>query len=66
MLGWFSSDIHGLTDSTQLKARIIFQDDGFRPFIELEPTDHPLAVCQREGIDPKRAAEIHEYYEHPA
>ena len=29
-----------------------------RPFIELEPNEHPLAVGQRSGIPLERAAEI--------
>lgn len=29
-----------------------------RPLVELEPTEHPLAVDQREGITPDRAREI--------
>ena len=31
---------------------------GTRPYIELEPTDHPLAVAQREGISVERVAEL--------
>lgn len=27
-----------------------FRGKGLRPTIELEPTDHPFAVDQREGI----------------
>jgi len=33
-----------------LKTRAHFRGSGKRPSIELEPTDHPLAVNQREGI----------------
>ena len=41
------------------------RDDGVRPYIELEPTDHPLAVEQRSnGITVDRVAEILAYYEH--
>ncbi|TCI65203.1 hypothetical protein EVJ21_00995 [Exiguobacterium sp. SH0S2] len=29
-----------------------------RPFIELEPTDHPLAAEQREGITRERIEEL--------
>jgi hypothetical protein len=35
-----------------------------RPRIELEPTDHPLAVEQREGISAARLAEIYSYFAH--
>jgi hypothetical protein len=38
-------------------------DDSVRPYIELEPTDHPLAVEQRNGISVDRVAEIYAYYE---
>ncbi|WP_330242116.1 DUF2199 domain-containing protein [Streptomyces sp. NBC_00525] len=31
---------------------------GERPFVELKPTDHPLAVEQRTGISPERVREI--------
>jgi hypothetical protein len=40
------------------------RDDGMRPYIELEPTDHPLAVEQREGISPERVAELYEIVVH--
>ena len=33
---------------------------GQRPLITLEPTDHPLAVEQREGITMARVQEIAE------
>ena len=35
-----------------------------RPYIELEPTDHPLAVEQRKGITADRVAEFYAHYEH--
>ena len=47
-----------------LKTRVHLRDDGARPYIELEPTDHPLAVEQRNGITADRVAEIYAYYEH--
>ena len=36
-----------------------------KPFIELEATDHPLAVEQREGITMDRVREIAEALVHP-
>jgi hypothetical protein len=36
-----------------------------RPFIELEPTDHPLAIEQRTGISWERVREIAELVLHP-
>lgn len=37
-------------DTALLKTRVHFQGKGLRPLVELEPTDHPLARAQREGI----------------
>jgi hypothetical protein len=37
-----------------------------RPFVELEPTDHPLALEQRHGISVDRVAEIYAIMAHGA
>lgn len=50
MFGWFSSQIAGYQDSVNLKCRVVPQDSRQRPMIELEPTDHLLAVHQRLGV----------------
>jgi len=47
-----------------LKTRVHLRDNGVRPYIELEATDHPLAVEQRNGIAADRVAEIYAHYEH--
>jgi hypothetical protein len=60
--GWLCTEIRAFTPTLVLKSRVHFQGNGLRPIIELEPTDHPLAVAQREGISLERAWEIvHEY-----
>jgi len=41
-----------------LKTLVHLRSGGLRPFIELEPTDHPLAVEQRNGISMTRVEEI--------
>jgi hypothetical protein len=51
-------------DTINLKTRIHLRDDGIRPLIELEPTDHPLAVEQRAGISVNRVAEIYSIMMH--
>ena len=49
-------------DTLSLKTRAHFRGDGMRPSIELEPTDHPFAVHQREGISLDEAWKIiHRY-----
>jgi hypothetical protein len=64
--GWLSSDIAGYEPTTlNLKTRLHTQPVGYRPTIELEPTDHPLAVEQRHGIPLARVQTIAEHYYHP-
>lgn len=42
--GWLDTWLKPYPDSTNLKTRVHLRNDGIRPFIELEPTDHPLAA----------------------
>ena len=56
--GWLSAGLLGYPDTENLKMRAHLRDGGIRPVIELEPTDHPLAVEQRDGITADRVAEI--------
>jgi hypothetical protein len=41
-----------------LKTMVYHRALGLRPLVELEPTDHPLAVHQREGIPPSELQKI--------
>ena len=62
--GWLSAHFKVYPDAENLKTNIHLRDDRIRPFIELEPTNHPLAVEQREGITVDRVAEIYAAYMH--
>jgi hypothetical protein len=62
--GWLSASFLVYPDTENLKTRLHLRDDGVRPFVELEPTDHPLAVEQRSGISVQRVAQIYAAYEH--
>ena len=65
--GWFCTRIaYYPEDTTVLKSRAHFRTGSLRPLIELEPTDHPLAVDQREGITLGKAWEIVHFYGKPA
>ena len=56
--GWLCTRIACYQEDTQLlKTRAHFPG-GLRPTIELEPTDHQLAVDQRDGITLAKAWEI--------
>jgi hypothetical protein len=59
--GWLSNQIAVYPQSTlNLKTNLHTRPLGERPLIELEPTDHPLAVEQRTGITTARVREIAE------
>jgi hypothetical protein len=57
--GWFSNRLNGYPDTLNLACRVHPQDDQQRPLIELEPTDHPLAVEQRLGMTFERLIETY-------
>lgn len=61
--GWLANEIACYEATTNpLKTRVHFRGNNLRPSIELEPTDHALAVDQRNGISVQRAWElIHPY-----
>lgn len=62
--GWLSTALPCYPDTLLLKTMVHTREVGVRPRIELEPTDHPLAVEQREGITLARVQEIAEIVLH--
>ena len=56
--GWLSSKIPEYPDTMFLKTTVHQRAVGQRPLVELEATDHPLSVDQRNGIDPSRLQEM--------
>jgi hypothetical protein len=64
--GWLSASLKGYPETENLKTMVHLRDHGQRPFIELEPTQHPLAVEQRSGITVGRVAGILSAYLHDA
>jgi hypothetical protein len=64
--GWLCTRIASYSEDTLLlKTMAHFRGGSLRPMIELEPTDHPLAVDQRDGITLAKAWEIVHYYGKP-
>jgi hypothetical protein len=52
---WLCTFLPGYPESTlRLKSSLHTCPVGERPIVELEPTDHPLAVEQRDGISKER------------
>ena len=65
--GWLSTELTAYQPSTlNLKTRVHTRAIGVRPFIELEPTGHPLALEQGAGITRARAEELAARMLHPA
>jgi len=61
--GWLSAELPLYPSTENLKTWVHLRDKGIRPAIELERTDHPLAVEQRDGITVDRVAEIYAHFE---
>lgn len=50
--GWLSNDLRfGGISSLNLKTRAEFLGNGLRPRIVIEPTEHPLARAQQDGLE---------------
>jgi hypothetical protein len=62
--GWVSTLLPGYPETLYLKSHVHTREVGRRPRVELEPTDHPLAVEQRQGITLARVQEIAELVLH--
>ena len=63
--GWLCSVPPGYPDIEFVKTMVHLRPIPTRPYIELEPTDHPLALEQRNGITIDRVKEITQMILHP-
>ena len=52
--GWLCTRIPEYPDTVYLKTMVHQRAVGQRPIVELEPTNHPLSMDQRDGVDPAR------------
>lgn len=65
--GWLSTNLPVYSPTTiNLKTHLHTRLVGERPVVELEPTDHPLAVEQRTGITRARVEQIADILLHGA
>jgi hypothetical protein len=55
---WLCTELSVYPQTMGLKTKVHLRNSGQRPFIELEPTNHPLAQEQRLGITLQRVEEI--------
>lgn len=56
--GWLCTELPIYPSTLHLKTHVHSRKPGVVPSIELEPTDHPLAVEQREGISWGRVEQL--------
>lgn len=57
--GWLNTRLRPYSETVDLKTQVFLRDDGVRLSVHLEPTDHPLAKEQRDGISVERVAEMY-------
>lgn len=62
--GWLCTGLPGYPDTLHMKTMVHLRDNGIRPYIEIEDTDHPLSVDQRNGITMQRVQDIVDLVEH--
>lgn len=60
--GWLNSSLPSeiYPETLNLKTNVYLKNNNQRPFIDIEPTEHPLAVDQVNGITIERIKEIAE------
>src|SRR6185369_9048794 len=56
--GWLNTRLRFYPDTLNPKTMVHLRSGYLRPRVEVEPTDHPLAVEQRRGITLARVREI--------
>jgi hypothetical protein len=62
--GWLSAHLPVYPETLNLKTLVHTRPIGQRPSVELEQTDHPLAIEQKNGIPWERIQEIAEIILH--
>lgn len=62
MFGWLSTVLPLYPETINLKTYVHTRSMDLRPYIELEPTDHPLSIEQREGMTIDRVKEIAQFF----
>ncbi|GAB5404914.1 MAG: DUF2199 domain-containing protein [Aureliella sp.] len=56
--GWLCNELRMYPSTLNLKTMVYLRNNGIRPRIELEQTDHPLSQEQHGGISVERALEL--------
>jgi len=64
--GHLANALPSYPDTLNLPVVVHQRDDGIRPFIKVQPCDHPLHNEQCDGMSAKRLEEIYTLLMHPA
>jgi hypothetical protein len=56
--GWLMTSLPTYPETLHLKCHVHNREPGMVPLVELEATDHPLAVEQRDGIELSRVEQL--------
>ena len=64
--GWLNTSLplEVYPETLSLKTNVYLRNNNLRPFVEIQPTEHPLAVEQQNGVSIKRVREIAELLLH--
>jgi hypothetical protein len=65
LFGWLCNELPDYPSTQLLKTMLHVREYPMRPIVELEPTDHPLAVEQRDGLPEERAIQLAHRLLHP-
>jgi hypothetical protein len=52
-------------DTGDLVVSLFVRDNGIRPLVKLEPTDHPLYLEQTKGASDQRIITLYDHFMHP-
>ena len=64
--GWLSNSVPVYPQTLNLKTNVYLRGDRWRPRLEVQPSDHPLALDQRNGITISHARELSARWHHAA
>ena len=64
--GWLNTSLPNniYPETLNLKTNVHLKNNNLRPFVQIQPTEHPLAVEQQNGITVERVKEIAEIIMH--
>jgi hypothetical protein len=58
LFGWLCTELSAYPTTFGLKTSVHLRNGGKRPYIAVEPTEHPLSFEQRTGVSLQRVEEI--------